>query len=36
MRIPFLKSKPRSETAAQTTVWQRRAAAEPGALGPIP
>ena len=35
MRIPFL-SKKRPEAAAQTTLWQRRAAAEPGAPGPIP
>ena len=36
MRLPFLKTKPPTETAAQTTVWQRRAAAESGTLGPIP
>ncbi len=35
MRIPFF-SKKRPEVAAQTTLWQRRAAAEPGAPGPIP
>lgn len=36
MRIPFFSRKPRAEAAAQTTIWQRRAAAEPGAPGPIP
>ena len=36
MRLPFLSKKPRPEAAAQTTLWQRRAAAEPGTLGPIP
>jgi phage gp29-like protein len=35
MRIPFLSKKSRPESAAQTTIWQRRAAAEPGAPGPL-
>ena len=36
MRIPFLTKRFRPEAAAQTTLWQRRAAAAPGAPGPIP